>query len=395
MPAGSDAEPTVRMAASPSARPRKRHDPGGRMLLWGAAGIIVAILAAIYFLFLRPPTVPVHVADREEILAARPTQLLVFRFRPAQDIVVLDFPTLHQQGEMLNRVAALIEKAGVPRDRVLNDAELAAAIRASGDTPDTYYYGHDYRAADLVRFFRLMARDHIAPNPEERRLRALLGQFHWFQPGAVGAIITLPGPGVAPGLDPAGRATILEHELSHGAYFTVPAYDVYAQHFFYDVLDHSERELFRRFLSSQGYDTAIADLVVNETQAYLMFTADPRFFSASLLGMAPRRLQALRALYWPGIPVAWLKQSVPDPAHTSSQPTPASTRPRRRRKRFQRLACVSRRRVFASNVAPAVRAASSARPRAARYASAVGSSCDRSPCNSRSDEAIARTMSRP
>ena len=32
----------------------------------------------------------------------------------------------------------------------------------SGDTPDTFYYGHDYRAEDVVRFFALADRDHVA-----------------------------------------------------------------------------------------------------------------------------------------------------------------------------------------------------------------------------------------
>jgi hypothetical protein len=309
-----EGEETVRMAApSPAARSRQRGSDDRRLLLWAALAAALVVFAAIYFLFLTPPSFPIHTADEAEILAARPTRLLFFRFRPDPDVIVLDFPTLHEQGQMLNRVAALVEKAGGPRDRVLTDKELAAAISASGATPDTYYYGHDYRAADLVRFFRLMSQDHLTSTPEEGELRALLVQLHWFAPGAVGAVITLPGPGVASGLDPLGRATMLTHELSHGAYFTIPAYDVYAQHFFSDVLTPKDRALFRRFLAGEGYDTAITDLVVNETQAYLMFTPDPRFFSAALLGIAPAPLQALREIYWRGIPVRWLKQSVPDP----------------------------------------------------------------------------------
>ncbi|MGH7188963.1 MAG: hypothetical protein ACREF0_07225, partial [Acetobacteraceae bacterium] len=249
-----------------------------------------------------------------EILAADPVRLLIFRYDNDPNVVVLDFPSLHQQGEMLNRVAAFVEKAGLPHDRVLTAAELHAAILASGATPDTYYYGHDYRAADLVRFFRIMTRDGLAPDREERRLRALIRYLHWFAPGAVGALITLPGPGKAEGLDAAGRATILEHELSHGAYFTIPAYDVYVQNFFWNALDQQDRAAFRHFLAGEGYDTAITDLVINETQAYLMFTPDPRFFSAAVVGIARARLQALRAAFWPGIPVAWLKRSVPAPA---------------------------------------------------------------------------------
>ena len=97
---------------------------------------------------------------------------------------MLDFPTLLQQGLMLDRVAALVEKAGLPRDRVLTDTELDAAIRARGDTIATFYYGHDYPAAALARFFTLADRDHVALNGQEQKLRALLRQLGWLAPGS-------------------------------------------------------------------------------------------------------------------------------------------------------------------------------------------------------------------
>ena len=58
--------------------------------------------------------------------------LTVFRFADNPKILVLDFASLHEQGKMLNRVAAFVEKAGLPHDRVLTDAELDAAIHARG-----------------------------------------------------------------------------------------------------------------------------------------------------------------------------------------------------------------------------------------------------------------------
>ncbi len=367
MRGGEDAEATVRAAGALGSRPPRPADSGKRMLLWAAVASGLVVFAAIYFAFLVPPRFQIRSAGRAGILAADPRHLLIFRYSNDPNVVVLDFPNLHQQGEMLNRVAAFVEKAGAPHNRVLTDSELAAAIRASGATPDTYYYGHDYRAADLVRFFHLMARDHVAPDPEERRLRALLAQLHWFAPGAVGAMITLPGPGKAPGLDERGRATILEHELSHGAYFTIPAYDVYANHFFHDVLSPQDRALFRRFLAGEGYDTRITDLVINETQAYLMFTPDPRFFSAALVGLTRARLEALRAIFWRGIPLGWLKRSVPPPGPVPG-PIPAAggtavAKPRRRRQGFAR---VVRRRAVASKGSCAASAAARVAARAGR-----------------------------
>ena len=77
----------------------------------------------------------------------------MFRFADNPAILVLDFASLHEQGKMLNRVAAFVEKARLPHDRVLTDSELDAAIQAKGDTVETFYFGHDYAAASLARFF--------------------------------------------------------------------------------------------------------------------------------------------------------------------------------------------------------------------------------------------------
>jgi hypothetical protein len=81
------------------------------------------------------------------------------------------FPSLAAQGATLNRAAALVEKAGLPRDRLLDGVELAAAIARSGDTPETWYLGHDYRSADLARFFALAERDRVALTEAELWLR--------------------------------------------------------------------------------------------------------------------------------------------------------------------------------------------------------------------------------
>ena len=169
------------------------------------------------------PPFDITTADEAAILAApRPVAAGVpLRRRAARAGAVL--PSLRQQGRMLDRLGAFVEKAGLPRDRVLTDAELDAAIRQSGDTEETYYYGHDYRVADMARFFAAADRDGIVLHPEEVRLRALLQQEGMLRPGAVGALISIP-PEVDSrrSIDAAARATILHHELSHGVYFTDP-----------------------------------------------------------------------------------------------------------------------------------------------------------------------------
>ena len=74
----------------------------------------------------------------------------------------------------MNRLAALIEKSGMPHDRVLSPEEMAAAI----PNPDTYYFAHDYAATSLARFFSLAAAETQPLNQQERDLLALLVGAH-------------------------------------------------------------------------------------------------------------------------------------------------------------------------------------------------------------------------
>ena len=345
--------------------------PGGAARLWwplGAAAAAGAVLVAGALFWLRPPapsTIPaappppaitIPTATEAQLRDEAPGVRTMLRFASNPAIVVLDFPTLAEQGRMLNRLAAWAEKDGVPHDRLLTDAELAAVIRASGATPEAYYYGHDYRAADIARFFALAEQDHIALDPEEETLRQLTGEARAGAPG-FGALITLPRADAANQVDPAARATILHHELSHGAYFTEPAYTAFANHFWRQDLTEAERAAFRRYLQGEGYDPALEDLMINEAQAYLMHTADPRFFDPVKLGIPPGRLEALREQFFAGMPAGWLRdgtaarpaprlRAAPGgrqwPGRVSSRMTLAATLPPRRR-RVSMAACRLRR----------------------------------------------------
>ena len=267
-----------------------------------------------------PPAAALPSADEAAILADRPDHLTLFRFAPDPAVLVLDFPSLDQQGRMLNRVAALTEKAGLPRDRVLSDAELDAAIRAHGDTVATFYYGHDYPVSALARFFALADRDHIALGAPEEELRALLRGLGWFAPDAGGALISLSRQGADPDITPPVRAAILHHELSHGAFFAEPAYADYVRGFWHTALTEAERAAVKTFLGSEDYDTADEDLMANEMQAYLMFTDDPHFFLPSNIGMSEARRAALRAAFRRDLPLPWLRAAMAPPP---SPPPPA------------------------------------------------------------------------
>jgi len=234
----------------------------------------------------------------------------VFRFALNPKILVLDFASLLEQGRMLNRVAALVEKSGLPHDRVLTSFEIAAAIRASGDTVETFYYGHDYDARSVIRFFALADRDNIRLVSEEDRMGRLIRQAGWFEPNARAALISIPQVGANEHVTRAGRATILHHELSHGEYFTNPTYVAFVHRFWTQTLTATERDRIRRFLHSEGYDQDLEEVMENEAQAYLMFTDGAEFFTPEMIGMSQARLAELRNGFFRAMPSGWLRDSL-------------------------------------------------------------------------------------
>lgn len=274
----------------------------------------VPILAAAVTTAVEPPRLALPpLANEAAILADNGPALAAYRFAAAPDIFVLRFTSLAEQADTLNRIAALVERAGYPRDRVLDLAELDRRIRAAGETPERLYLGHDYRSADVLRFFALAEQERLALTPGEARLRRLLAEWGW-TPASRAALVSLPREDRPAGLDPAARATILRHELSHGLYFTEPAYARYAQAFWSGTLIDIERGRFRAFLGSEGYDMQLHDLIVNEMQAYLMHTTDARYFNPSVIGISARRLDALRILFLSGMPPGWLRDCTAAPA---------------------------------------------------------------------------------
>jgi hypothetical protein len=270
--------------------------------------------------------IPIQTADAAQILdhvaAPGDPRLTVFRFAPNPRILVLDFQSLHDQGLMLNRVAAFAEKNGLPHDRVLTNQELADAIRASGDTVDTYYYGHDYGVDELIRFFALVEREHIQETPGEKVLRRLLRQEGWFEPDARGGLISIPRVGADKNVTMRARATILRHELSHGEYFTDPAYAAFVHWFWMHGLTAAERDRFRAHLRDEGYDPNLEIVMENESQAYLMFTMDPAFFTAASIGMTEARLSAVRHAFYHEMPPGWLRDSLGEALHIAGADRP-------------------------------------------------------------------------
>jgi hypothetical protein len=287
--------------------PIKRRRLLKPVLAGAGLALVPAALAGAWF-GVRPavlgPSIPIGTQTEAEIDASEPRSIVVSTFALDDAVIVIDFPDLASQGLTLDRIAALVEKAHLPRDRVLTDDELTEAIRASGDTVESYYYGHDYQAADLAKFFRLAAAQNIRLNAHEAWLKTLLARLGWLHPGARGAIITVPAAGAV--IAPDVRAVILHHEISHGAFYTDATYRSYVEAFWYSLTD-SDRTAFTDFLGRQGYDTTNTELMLNETQAYLIFTRDPRFFNAAAVGMTDADIAKLRAIFIANMPEFWLR----------------------------------------------------------------------------------------
>jgi hypothetical protein len=284
-------------------------------------GVVVLAVAIGWFVWPEAPNIPpvttpavapvaelpIETATVDQIRVHEPGDLSVIRLAENPRIVVLDFASLTRQRNMLDRVAALIEKAGLPRDRILNAAELNSAVRSGGDADAGLYYGHDYSAASFVRFFDIADRAHVALTPEEQILRHLLERLGWMQPGTLAGLISVPRVGANVNVTAAARDTILTHELSHGEYFSNPVYAAYVHQFCMTALTPSEQAAFRAFLEEEGYDTGNPELVENETQAYLLFTPDPRFFALAQVHMTPERRADLRATFLRDMAPGWLK----------------------------------------------------------------------------------------
>lgn len=260
-----------------------------------------------------------RLATYETILAAKSHSLQVHAYPGRQPIFIIDFPTLAAQGRMFNRVVALIERMGLGRARVLDDQALSQFIRSVGKTELTFAYGNDFLVSELVVFFNLAEYGSIALTGEERALRAFLleqglirerfGFLQAVRPNAV--ILSIPqekSGGDEPPVTALARQTILMHEIAHAEFYTNPHYRAWCHRFWREVLSERQRNAFRSFLAKSGYDPDNEELMVNEAQAYLLYTPDPRAFNAQMVGLSERELAQMRAAFLKGYPDAPLAQ---------------------------------------------------------------------------------------
>ena len=249
------------------------------------------------------------------ILESRADALIVWQYVDNPSIFVFDFPSLTQQGRSFNRITQLSEQQiSEPYPRVLNNEELSRHIEASRRTLADFAFGHDVMVSELTQFFNLVERDKIELNPEEIEIRDFLvaqglmrswrGIFQALKPSVV--LLSLPQiqerRATEPRVSEGARYAILLHEMSHGEFYANAYYATYCRRFWNDSLSDSQREAFKKFLSSYNYTTTADELLINEMQAYLMFTPDAASFSAKKLGVSGAELEAMRDAFRKGKP---------------------------------------------------------------------------------------------
>lgn len=229
----------------------------------------------------RSPASPLPaLASFDKLIETLPGELQVFRWDRSPQVFVFVYPDLAAQARALNRIAAFVEKAHAPRDRVLSDAELSTTIRASGEAEPTYYVGHDYTAAALAAFFNAAPRAGVPLNPQEQDLRSRLLQWGFFIEPEPGRLVAQPPERVllsvasqdSSRLSALDRrlkwASVLRHELSHAEFFVNPTYRDYCLRA-WQALPDPQHTIFTEEFARLGYDTSNPLLLANEFQAFL------------------------------------------------------------------------------------------------------------------------------
>lgn len=252
--------------------------------------------------------------DFQTILDSHNNGLVVWQYADDPNIYIFDFPNLTQQGRTFNRVTQLTEQFNEPYKRVLTIDEALKYMESLRRTQADFAFGHDILVSELVLFFNLAERDKVELFAEETVLRDFAleqglmkvwrGFYTALKPDAV--ILSIPQAQEKrenePRVSDLARRAIFTHEISHGEYYANPYYTKYCQKFWFDVLNDAQRDVFKKFLSSYNYSLNQEELLINEMQAYLMFTPDPRSFSAKKLGITDEELETMRDLFRKGKP---------------------------------------------------------------------------------------------
>ncbi|MEI6876054.1 MAG: hypothetical protein WCL50_13095, partial [Spirochaetota bacterium] len=183
----------------------------------------------------------------------------VYRWDLRPEVLVLYFADYAAQDRALKRLAFFVEKLGF-KGRLAPDAEIASLHG---------WNAHDYRAADLARFFEKARKTSFQLGEPEVRLgkllldRGLIRKENGSIVAGRGALISISRE------SPAWlRTTFATHESSHALYFTDPDFADFVRRTWSSV-GREERWFWKLYFGWMNYDTSNDDLMANEFMAYL------------------------------------------------------------------------------------------------------------------------------
>lgn len=184
----------------------------------------------------------------------------VYRWTSDPQIVILDFKTLDMQDLYVKRLVFFLEKAG-SRGELVSDAFMKGKHG---------WNANDFSPESLARFFTAARQAAFPLNAwEEYFLRCLcawgllIQDEQGIRPGT-GAIVSIAQDSYA-----STRKLLLQHEMTHGIYFTSKEFrDFVAQE--WKDLPAEPKSFLIRFFQFKRYDTSDAGLMINEFQAYLL-----------------------------------------------------------------------------------------------------------------------------
>ena len=285
---------------------------GGRIRKLIGVGMLLATFQSAWAL-------DVMKGDFQQILNTRSEALAVWQMADNQSVYIFDFPGLSYQGRSFNRITQFTEQQTTePYPKVLGNQELARYIEAARRTTADFAFGHDVLIAEIVQFYNFALRDKVELNPEEIVVREFLveqglirlwrGFYQAMRPDVVVLAVpqTQDRKAGEPMVSTGARYAILLHELAHGEYYSNTHYAKFCQRFWSETLTDNQRESFKRFLANFNYVVNNEELLINEMQAYLMFTPDPKSFSARKLGVSEAELQSMREAFRRGSPATHL-----------------------------------------------------------------------------------------
>lgn len=254
--------------------------------------------------------------DYQTVLNFKTTNLTIWNYEAKSKVFIFDFSGLTTQGKTFNRITQLNEQvqlnSGYPR--VMNNEEFVQYMESIRRTQANFAFGHDVLVTELVRFFNLADQHKIDLFPEEIALREFVikqglikiwrGFYQAVQPNIV--ILSIPQQQAKtenePKVSSLAREAIFSHEISHAEYYTNKYYTDYCRKFWTGSLNDTQRESFLNFFKRYNYSIDNGELVVNEMQAYLMFTPDPLSFNAQKLGVTDEELDTMRSMFKEGRP---------------------------------------------------------------------------------------------